>query len=531
MNFPVWVVELGGGRLVALAATLHVFVAQVAVGTALLLPWLEGRARRREDAALLGWLRAGSGALSFGVRVGSALSGACLWLVLAVVTPPAAEALARALFWPFALAWLAGAVSLASGLAYAAGWDRLSRRDHLAAGWLGAAAALTSLVLAEGAASFMLEPDATFDDAGLSGLLTTPHLAPALLLRLCASAGLAGLAVLATAWREPPALRARLARIGALVALPGAVAGPLCAWLAAWVAGPAHLEVVQGEVRSATLGFAVAVVASVVAAAALGLLAWAAPRRPGLVTWPAAAALLLLALAAQAGAEHVRAAVRKPWVIGSGARGAMYASGLTPGQVKVAQRDGLLAWARFSAARREGPAGATPEGGPAPGASMGAAARGEEIFRLACRSCHTVEGPRGMAVIVAGLPRPAIAVAVARLERLRGRMPPFPGSPADADDLVTWLAGLDGVQESPPAPPPADDRIEAGRRVLAYRCLMCHRDVPLRPRVRGWTEPFAYQALGRLPKLNAGMPPFGGDDQERRDLAAYLAALGAGLAE
>lgn len=531
MNFPVWVVEVGGGRLVALTATLHVFVAQVAVGAAVLLPWLEARARRREDAALLGWVRSSSGALSFGVRVASALSGACLWLVVAVVSPAAAEALARALFWPFAVAWLAGAVSLASGLAYATGWERLSRRDHLVAGWLGAAAALTALLLAEGVASFMLEPDATFDDAGLLGVLTTPHLAPALVLRLSASAGLAGLAVLATAWRQPPALRARLARLGALVALPGAMAGPLGAWLASWVAGPAHLEVIQGEVQSATLGFAVAVVASALVVVGLGLVAWLAPRRPGLVSWPVAAALALVALAAQSGAEHVRAAVRKPWVIGSGARGAMYASGLTPAQAQRARQDGLLAWARFSAARRDGPAGAPAEGGPGPGAALGAAARGQEVFTLACRACHTVNGPRGMARIVQGLPRPAIAVAVARLEKLRGRMPPFPGSPADADDLVTWLGGLDGVLESPPAPPPSGDRIEAGRRVLAYRCLMCHRDLPLRPRVKGWTEPFAYQALGRLQKLNGGMPPFGGDDEERRALAAYLSALGAGQAE
>jgi hypothetical protein len=161
------------------------------------------------------------------------------------------------------------------------------------------------------------------------------------------------------------------------------VAGPLGAWLASWVAGPAPLEVIQGEVQSATLGFEVAVVASALVVVGLGLVAWLAPRRPGLVSWPVAAALALVALAAQSGAEHVRAAVRKPWVIGSGARGAMYASGLTPAQAQRARQDGLLAWARFSAARRDGPAGAPAE---ADRGQARPARPAAEVFTLACRA-------------------------------------------------------------------------------------------------------------------------------------------------
>jgi mono/diheme cytochrome c family protein len=87
-----------------------------------------------------------------------------------------------------------------------------------------------------------------------------------------------------------------------------------------------------------------------------------------------------------------------------------------------------------------------------------------------------------------------------------------------------WEAGL-----LRPAPPPLQRTPEAlalGERVLASRCLHCHSDIPLAPRVAGWSPERAYEALGRLPQLYAAMPPFHGTDEERRALAVYLSALG-----
>ncbi len=87
--------------------------------------------------------------------------------------------------------------------------------------------------------------------------------------------------------------------------------------------------------------------------------------------------------------------------------------------------------------------------------------------------------------------------------------------------LRRWL-GL----EAPLARSPA---LEAeGRQVLGRKCLHCHDQIPLPPRVRGWSVERAYEALGRLPELNPAMPAFYGSDEERRALAAFLAALGDG---
>jgi mono/diheme cytochrome c family protein len=515
---PVWEVEVGAGPLIAGVAILHATLAQLSTGTALLLPAVQGWAARRGDAALLGWVRRHAAFLAGGVRALSAVAGAGLWLVLTVAAPSVTGALARALLWPFLLAWLAALVSLVAGLAYARGFDRLSARAHRATGWLGAGASVVALLLSQATLAFMADPDATFERAGLVGALATPLLGPSFLLRLAAAVGLAGLAVLATAWREPPEGRGRLARLAALAALPGALAAPAAAWLWLRVAGAGPLDLLDGEVQAAALGTQVALWAGLAAVLGLAAVAWQAPRRPSLVSLRVAAPLLALALLAAAGGEYLREAVRRPWAIGRGKYGVLYATGLTPDQLRQARTGGLLTLAPFSALRREG-------------ATLDQAGRGRELFALACRACHTLDGVRAIRSLVDGLPREAIAVEVKRLERLPGRMPPFPGSPADADDLVFYLAGLDGEVESPPPPPPAADLVAAGRRVFEYRCLTCHRDIPLRRRVAGWTARFAYLAVGRLPRFIPAMPAFAGDDDERRAVAAYLAALGAGQVE
>jgi mono/diheme cytochrome c family protein len=99
--------------------------------------------------------------------------------------------------------------------------------------------------------------------------------------------------------------------------------------------------------------------------------------------------------------------------------------------------------------------------------------------------------------------------------------------------LVLGLAGARPIERLlfPAAPLEVTPALVAdGRAVLERRCLGCHRDVPLAPRVRGWDVHRAYDAIGRLPELYRGMPPFPGTDEERRALAAYLASVGAGEA-
>jgi mono/diheme cytochrome c family protein len=92
---------------------------------------------------------------------------------------------------------------------------------------------------------------------------------------------------------------------------------------------------------------------------------------------------------------------------------------------------------------------------------------------------------------------------------------------------LAWDAGLIALPRPPLVETP--EAVAAGRAVFASRCTGCHRDVPLERRVAGWSPQRAYQTIGRLQQVpRANMPRFPGSEAERRALAVFLAALGAG---
>ncbi len=101
--------------------------------------------------------------------------------------------------------------------------------------------------------------------------------------------------------------------------------------------------------------------------------------------------------------------------------------------------------------------------------------------------------------------------------------------------VVALLGGWawDAGWFAPPPPPLVEtpEAVAAGQAVFAARCTGCHRDVRLDGRVAGWSAERAYRTIGRLQDVpRANMPPFPGSEEERRALAVYLAALGAGRA-
>ncbi len=513
MNYPIWELELGGGLLIALVAITHVFVSHFAVGGGLFLVVTEHRAARRGDEAMLAWLRRHTRFFALLTLVFGAVTGVGIWFTIGLVHPVATSALIHTFVFGWAIEWVFFFVEIAAAIFYLATWDRVDRRTHLAFGWIYFVAAFGSLFVINGILSFMLTPGDWLASRAFADGFFNPTFWPSLFVRTLGAIAFAGLYAVVTAWREEPGLRARLVRWAALWTVPAVAAGPLAAWSYFRVAGFDLLDAARGAITNAAHAWRLAVAASLLAAGVLLAVALLARRRPRLVSLPLGLLLLALGFGSIGGAELVRESIRKPFVIGGGNRGYLYANGLTPAEVSETREHGLLPRARWAA---------MPAGGDARG-------RGEDLFRLACRACHTVSGYRAIRKYVDGRSLAAIAAALPRLDGLRGRMPPFPGNADELRDLALYLAELDGTIETAPAP--GDGLIARGRAVLDERCLICHADIPLRPRVAGWTKDRAYDLLGRLPSLNSAMPDFDGSDDERRALAAYLAALAAGKVE
>ncbi|BDG09195.1 cytochrome ubiquinol oxidase subunit I [Anaeromyxobacter paludicola] len=518
MNYPVWQLEMGGGLLIALVAVTHVFVSHFAVGGGLFLVMAERRAYRTQDAGLLDWLRRHARFFALLTLVFGAVSGVGIWFTIGLVHPAATSALIHVFVWGWAIEWVFFFVEIAAAVIYASTWDRLDRRTHLAVGWIYFVAAFMSLVVINGILAFMFTPGAWLDPATRSfwtGFFN-PTYFPQLLVRTLAAVAFAGLYVFATAWRAPLAERPKLARYAALWALPATLAGPLAAVLYLQAAPGAKDLVFGTAIPGATHSFRMVIGCAVLYGLLLAAVALLARRRPGIVSLPTGVALLVLGYGSIAGAEFVRESIRKPYVIGNPQAGYLYVNGLTPADTARAQASGLLAEARWVKGKD--------------GAPLAGAERGAEVFRVACRGCHSLAGYRPIRKYVDGKPVAAIATMVGRLDKLRGRMPPFPGAADEAHDLALYLGGLDGELE-PQEPAPGGAKVADAKALLQDKCLACHDldgkgSNPLRPKVKGWSAAVAYEKLGKLSQLNAGMMGMDvTDEAERKTLAGYLATL------
>jgi mono/diheme cytochrome c family protein len=265
-----------------------------------------------------------------------------------------------------------------------------------------------------------------------------------------------------------------------------------------------------------------AVGGAVLSAALLLVVGLVARKRPGIVSLPVGVLLLAFGFTSIAGGETLRENLRKPYVIGTPETGGyMYANAVLASDLETVQARGLLASSDWVVSDGR------------PGLVEGH--EGENVFRIACRNCHTVNGYNAVAPLVEGASVAALQSTVRTLDKRRGGMPPFPGNDREADELAHFLAGLDG--EVGPLPELIADNDVAGRAkaLLDQHCLSCHslgdaeEDRPgLLAPIEGWTAEEAYTNLGRLSELDEAMYDFEGTDAERRILADYLSELGGG---
>jgi cytochrome bd-type quinol oxidase subunit 1 len=434
MNFPAWDLPLlGGGMLIGLVAILHVFVAHFAVGGGLFLVWSEARAYRRGDDELLAYVRAHSSFLVLLVLVFGAVSGVGIWWTIGLVHPSGTSTLIHTFFWAWAIEWVFFLVQIAAAFIYYHGWDRLDRRTHLIVGRIYFIAAWLSLFVINGIVTFMLTPGRWLATQSLADAFFNPTFLPSLVVRTASAIALAGLyALLTAALVRRDETRERLTRYAAGWVLAGAVVMPF--------AGAWYISRLPDAARAISMGGAPAVTIfaglSVLLSALIVGLAWfGAYLRPRSSNVLLAALLALLGLGATGVTEWVREAVRKPYVV----YGYMYANGIRVSERAATASRGILRTARWVET-------VDPVTEPV--------RAGAEVFRIECRSCHTVDGYNGIRPMVRGWRQDFLEYQLQRLNELKGFMPPLVATDAERRALACYL--LEIGRSAPFSGPPAD---------------------------------------------------------------------------
>ena len=391
-------------------------------------------------------------------------------------------------------------VEIAAAMLYFYGWKRVTAKAHLTLGWIYFVAAWLSLVVINGILTFMLTPGRWLVTGDFWQGFFNPTYWPSLVLRTGVCVMLAGLYALLVASRLAAGdFKARTVRQAAGWAVVGlAVTALAQAWY--WKAIPAEvtaraLETMPTSVR--------AIVLSLWLAAALGAVGVAlvilAPRRFGTA---AALAFMALGMAWFGAFEWSRESLRKPYIL----TGYMYGNGAEVALTAAYRRDGFLPQITF----RTGDDGA-------------------DLFRHACRSCHTLDGYKALRPGLAGADRAYLLALVQGAHLLRGNMPPFLGTPREAGLIADHL-----YQRTDHRPLGAIYQVEGlalGRRAYDLRCGKCHAVGTASDKAKSLAGQSAEDLSGMLDmasSLGEGMPAYTGDAAERKALVAYLQTLGQG---
>jgi cytochrome c553 len=456
MNYPFWEIPiLGSGWVIGIIAIFHVMISQFAVGGGLYLPMAERKAMRMPEGPLRSeWLAQLASYSKFFLiltAVFGTVSGVGIWFAIGLTHPEATSTLIHNFVFGWAMEWVFFLVELTTIIVYYNTWGKIDSKLHLAVGWVYAVASLCTLIIINGILTFMLTPGAAWLRVAGTGreaskfwyAFFNPTYWPSLFLRACVCCALAGIWALITASRidgdKHPALKTTMVQWSVKWLVPSFVATPfLLIWYLWMVPASQQALLTLGidTIGSGTFSIItrIALLIIVTSATIVGVAYFLAYRNPREFNLSHAIAILLLALIATGSGEYAREMLRKPYVIGNW----MYSNGVRVPYVSRINQEGYLAHSNWVW-----------------NDSTSSYSRGEAIFRGECGSCHTLNGYRPLAKLLAGRDRANISSFITMLHDYkpdspyRRYMPPMVGTKQDIDDLADFL----NAQVNPPQKP------------------------------------------------------------------------------
>ena len=432
MNYPIWYLpNMGGSLLIAIIAVFHVVIAHLAVGGGLFLVLTERKALKTGDEGMLAYVKTHTGFFMILSMVFGGVTGVGIWFIIALVNPGGTSLLIHNFVFGWAMEWVFFIAEIVALLIYHYRFGMMSHRNHMIIGWLYFIFAWLSLFIINGILAFMLTPGEWLQTGNFWQGFFNPGFLPGLLFRSAIAFIFAGVFALVTAARQEDSdLRNRLMR-----------------YCAKWMYAPLALLVLTGVYYAGIINddsfrnlfhanpeakpFINLFIISTALLFLLGLLTIV--RLNSTAQKALSFALVLLCFSWMAGFEYMREIARKPWVI----YGYMYSNGIRPEEIKTINITGFLASSRWSRIKK------VTEG------NMLEA--GDELFRLQCMACHTVDGYNGVKSKTGRLTETGIEAMLTGMGKINTYMPPFAGTVDEKKALAAFIyRGMQGKKNVPP---------------------------------------------------------------------------------
>jgi cytochrome bd-type quinol oxidase subunit 1 len=422
MNFPYW--ELGwagGGLLIAIIATFHVFISHFAVGGGLWLVLSEQRARKTNDLAMLDYVKTHTRFFLLVTMVAGALSGVGIWLVISVYNPQATSFLIHTFVMGWATEWVCFLVEIASLFIYYYTFDKMDAGKHILIGWIYFISAWLSLFLINGIIGFMFTPGAWLETKSFWDGFFNPSFWPSLAFRSFLALMLAGIYGLITSSRlKDDDLRQRTTRWNAVWLAAPVVLVLLTGWGYLSVLPELHQQFIQGgspEIPPFFNAFLYITPVLIILGVALFV------KMPRRVQQGVSVLLMVLGFMYISSFEYVREAGRRPYIVG----GYMYSNGVKVDEVAKVQKAGILNTAKWVQIKQINP-----------GNQMAA---GRELFNLTCLPCHSVGGPLNDINLRVAKYQTVFAMEsfISGMGKINKYMPPWPGNSVEKTALAGYI--------------------------------------------------------------------------------------------
>ena len=500
MNYPFWDVGIGYGYLMAGIAILHVFISHFAIGGGLYLVVVESGARKRGDQAMLDYLKKLSKFFILTSLVMGAITGVGIWFVIGLLNPAATEALIHNFVWAWATEWTFFVVEVAAAIFYYYGWERMSAKSHLLTGWIYFAAAWMSLFAINGIIDYMLTPGEWLTTGNVWDGLFNPTFWSSLWFRTGICIMLAGLyAQLVASGVFDRLFKGKLSRLNTHWVVGGMAISALAGWWY-WSSVPIEIRnLAQSSMPAVmthieqTIWFAGAIL---FLAIVIGYLLATKLNRAVAIVMMMAGLLFFGAF------EWTRESIRKPYAI----YGYMYGNGIDVARTDELKADGLLAHIAY----KTGDDGA-------------------DLFRRACRSCHTMTGYKALKPQFDGTDSLFIAGIVKGAHKLRGNMPPFLGTAPSATAIAGHIYAQ--TDHRPVAEIYGLSGIELGKKVYDLRCGKCHVIGGYNDKsesILGLSDTDYADLRASTGDYDEFMPAYTGSDEDWNAMVAYLKSIPAG---
>jgi cytochrome bd-type quinol oxidase subunit 1 len=446
MHFPWWYVDqLTAPMLIAAVSVVHVLVSHYAVGGGLFLAVETAHAYRTANCDYLAYLRRHARFFVLLTVAFGAITGVGIWWTIGLASPLATQVLVRTFVFAWGTEYVFFIIEIVSAFVFYYYWGRLPQTVHTIVVWIYGVSAWASLVIISAITAFMLDPGNWRADHSFWSAILNRQALPQIISRTGGALLLSSLYVYlhCAIVIKDPALHALIESRSTRPALLGAVLIMLggLSWYV-FLPPSAQAALVAAPVLNVFMGLLFAATAIVFV-----LLFFGPYRNPGWIKTPGfAAAILLFGIIGMSTAEFIREAVRKPYICYNVVLG----SQMLTDEVAAVRDKGFLesgVWTKALVAS-EYPQVIAADGHIDRQKLRGLPKAdqiklGGVIYQYHCNDCHALkQGYSPLGPLVQGWKPDRIHDLVTHLSQERFTMPPWAGTPEEADLLTAYLSDV-----------------------------------------------------------------------------------------